>query len=44
MELNDTISILETLDKHSDLLELNSDVIDNIYDCVLNLKEELEGE
>ena len=43
-ELNDTISILEALEKHSDVLELSSDALENIEYCIANLKEELEEE
>ena len=41
-EMNDTISILETVEKYNNLLELSLDTIKNIEDCISNLKEELE--
>ena len=43
-ELNDTISILDTLNKHSDLLELNNNVVENIEYCIEALRESLEEE
>ena len=42
IELNNTISILEALEKHSGLIELSSDVLEDIEYCITNLKEELE--
>jgi len=43
-ELNDTIETLEILEKHSDVLELSSAALENIENCIANLKEELEEE
>ena len=43
-ELKDAISILDTLSKHSDLLELSSDAVEDIECCIELLKVNLEEE